>query len=333
MRSRVPLFALLFVAGSFVLPLVAHAQGIPFFGPIIDPSWAENGKQCPLGWGAIITVINRIIALLITLAIVFVAPLMIAYSGFLMVVNQGDSGKITEARKILTNTIVGIVIALAGWMIVDAIMVVLYNGSPGATKWGTWSALITSGSVPACLQQAGAPYTPVVITAPGVGVVPPTACPAPLTSPPFSDPLAQQMEGGQTVIWGNTDPRLQSCVNKFIGLVGGTVTSAYRPQAYQTHLWEIKDRWCTKSLRTNSNPACSSIKSTISAEVNKHGLSACGAVAATNSTHGSGIGVDISGINQASAAVQQAASNSCLIWRNYPGDPYHYDLRPSCTCN
>src|SRR3989338_9348139 len=142
MRSRISLFALILVAGSFALPLAAHAGGIPFFGPIIP----DAVNRCAAGWGMLITVINNIISFLITLAIVFVAPLMIAYSGFLLVVSQGDSGKRTEARKILTNTVVGIVIALAGWLIVDAIMAVLYNRNasvPGtSTVLGTWSQLI-----------------------------------------------------------------------------------------------------------------------------------------------------------------------------------------------
>ncbi len=164
MRSRTHLFALLLVAGSLALPLAAHAGGIPFFGPIIP----QVGDQavCAAGWGMLITVINNIISFLITLAIVFVAPLMIAYSGFLLVVSQGDSGKRTEARKILTNTVVGIVIALAGWLIVDAIMAVLYN--PSAVG-NTWSQLVTSGDALPCIPLAGS-LKPSV-TPPTVGVV------------------------------------------------------------------------------------------------------------------------------------------------------------------
>src|SRR3989344_3237240 len=153
MRSRVSLFALILIVGSAVLPLVAHAGGIPFFGPIIEKGWS----QCPLGWGALITVINNIISLLLTLAIVFVAPLMIAYSGFLLVVSQGNSGKRTEARKILTNTVVGIVLALAGWMIVAAIMAALYNPETpiAGGKLGLWSDLIGSRGIPPCIDLKG----------------------------------------------------------------------------------------------------------------------------------------------------------------------------------
>jgi len=321
MRSRVSFFTLLVVVVLFSLPFVAHA-GIPFFGPIIPAQFAT----CPAGWGMLITVVNNIIQLLLTLAIVFVAPLMIAWAGFLFVVNPVNASGKEQAKKILTNTVVGIVIALAGWLIVDAIMVVLYNGS-----FGTWSQLVTSGGGQACLQQQGAPYQPGVVTPPPtVGV----ACIIPALSP-ITDSVAQQMEAGQTVIWTNTNSKLQSCVNKFRGQVGGTVTSAYRPQAYQTHLWEIHDRWCTRGLRSNSDSVCSSLKSTVSAEVTKHQLSACYPVSQNTSTHGTGTGVDISGVsNQGSSATISAASGACLRWYG-AGDPVHYTLDltiPGCSC-
>lgn len=289
----------------------------------------------------LITVINNIISLLLTLAIVFVAPIMIAWSGFLFLVNPVHEAGISKAKSILTNTIVGIVIALAGWLIVAALMAVLYNRNApiGNTVLGTWSQLITSGGLPFCLSQAGTSGqpSPAAPAAPAPTVS--AACPASLS--PITDSLAQDMENGLTVIWDNTNPRLQPCVRKFIGLIGAAgsarVTSAYRPEVYQRHLWEIRDRWCgTQGLRTNSNPACSSLKNIVSAEVTKHFGSSwsCGAVGAT-SRHTSGTGVDISGINQRSMTVVQNAALSCLTWRNYDGDPYHYDLNTSCpyTCN
>lgn len=154
MRFRILLSALLFVAGSFVLPLVTHASGIPFFGPII-PSGALGNNLCPAGWGMLMIVINNIIELAITLVIVFIAPIMIAYSGFLFVVNPVNPGGREKAKGILLNTVVGTLVALAAWLIVDAVMAVLYN--PGAAG-GTWSSIVTSGGLPPCLQQAGSLY-------------------------------------------------------------------------------------------------------------------------------------------------------------------------------
>ncbi len=338
MRSRASLFALFFVVSSLVLlPLAAHAAAaIPFFGPIIPPG---TDAVCPAGWGMVMVVINNIISFFITIAIVFVAPLMIGYAGFLMVFNPTSVGDVGKAKTILWNTAIGIVIALAGWVIVAAIMAVLYNPN-GKTKLEAWSNIIGSHNAPTCHPQKGAlpgeVFEPAV-AAPGVAVVPGAPgveCSSILPVPPLTDPLAQQMENGQTIIWENTDPRLQACATKFSNLVSAVVTSAYRPQAYQTHFSEIKDRWCTQGLRSNTDPVCSSLKSAVSIEVTKHFGSAwnCGAVGET-SRHTSGTGVDFGGIsNPASAAVQQAASQSCLKWQNYPGDPYHYDLISGCSC-
>lgn len=149
MRSRT-LFTLLVVAGAVSLPAAAHAAGIPFFGPIIPPS----AEYCPGSWALLLDVVNRTISFVITIAIVFVAPIMISYAGFLLVVNPVNGDKRSAARAMLLNTVVGIIIALAAWLIVNAVFAVLTpNGRPFGENW---SALITSGGLDVCLKQAGA---------------------------------------------------------------------------------------------------------------------------------------------------------------------------------
>ena len=223
MRSRVPLLTFLFVASSLALPLTAHA-GIPFFGPIIPQG--GNFAVCPAGWGMLITVINNIISLLLTLAIVFVAPLMIAYSGFLFVVNPVNAAGKEQAKKILTNTIVGIVIALAGYMIVAALMAVLYNpgASSGTTRLGVWSSLITSGGIDACLRQTGAPYTPGVITPPStVGVVPSAV-----------STITVNINSG--VIVSTSAVNVLKDILRAAGLTSATITSGRRTSDDQTRI-------------------------------------------------------------------------------------------------
>lgn len=148
MHSRIPLLAFLFAIVFLALPSAAYAGGIPFLGPIIPDAY----KVCPASWGLLITVINNIISLAITLAIVFIAPIMIAYAGFLYVVNPVNPSGMSKAKGILQNTVIGIVVMLAAWLIVDAIMAVLYKPSD---SWGTWSSLITGRADDTCLQQAG----------------------------------------------------------------------------------------------------------------------------------------------------------------------------------
>ena len=156
MRFRIPVFILLL--GTFVLPQFAYA-GVPFFGPIIPEAY----NRCAAGWGLLMLVINNLISFLLTIVIVFIAPLMIAYSGFLFVLNPVNAGGKEAAKKILTNTVTGIVIALAGWMIVDAVMAVLYNPKDAGS---TWTNLITTGGGDFCIplkaslnqaQQTGIP--------------------------------------------------------------------------------------------------------------------------------------------------------------------------------
>lgn len=158
--------------GAFALPLAAHAaETIPFFGPIVP-------ANCPAGWGLLVTVINNIIIVLLSIMIVFFAPLMIAYAGFLFVVNPTNAGGKEQAKKILTNTIVGIIISLSAWMIVGAIMAVLYKDpTRDGSTWGTWQELMVGGgSSDGCLGQPGsgapAPTTPAP-KKPPVTVVPP----------------------------------------------------------------------------------------------------------------------------------------------------------------
>jgi hypothetical protein len=154
MRSRTFLFAFICIAGSLALPIAAHAS-IPFFGPVVP----ETINRCAAGWAAVIIVINNVIELLITLGIVLLLPFMIAYAGFMIVTSQGTPGKITEARKIVLNTILGIVVALAAWLIVDAVMAVLTAGPNGATFARNWSSIINSGGQNPCLIQEGALQT------------------------------------------------------------------------------------------------------------------------------------------------------------------------------
>lgn len=166
MRSRATLLAFMLVTGALALPHFAHAA-IPFFGPIIPPpsvSGVPGSDTCAAGWGMLITVINNIIELLLTLAIVFVAPIMIAYAGFLYVINPYKPGERTHANSILLNTIAGIVVALAAWLIVDAVMAVLYNKNAPGFAGATWWSIVSSGGVADCINLAGA--TPQVPSAP-----------------------------------------------------------------------------------------------------------------------------------------------------------------------
>lgn len=262
-------------------------------------------------------------------------------AGFGLITSAGNTSALEGAKSKFKNGIIGLLIIMSAWIFVDTIMRSIVGGGSGEgvsnapigeiKGWGPWSEVQCQTQTPTVKP----PVVPVGVTpvTPGVTPVDPAIPPSgtcPITPPtPITDPFALRMEAGERVIYNNSN--LQACVAKFKGLVGGTDTSAYRPQAYQTHLYEISTKAC--ALRNNTDPACSALKASIESERSGHGLPVCGAVAERGSTHASGNGVDITGIAHGTPRVQEAAAASCLVWRNYPKDEFHYDLISGCSCN
>ena len=284
-----------------------------------------DGTTC--GSCEFVELINNLIKLLFGLVSVVFAVMM-AIAGIGLVTSGGSPGALEAAKSKLSNALIGLVIMLAAWLLVDTIMKALLPGGnitvSGNLFWADVSCTTQTPTRPPT-QPSVPPTTPA-----------PSACPVPPLSP-ITDPIALQMENGNTLIWSN--PQLKQCVDKLRTILpSANPTSAFRPQAYQTHLWEIKNRWCDLDLRSNSDPLCSGLKTQVQSEVAKHfGTNwNCGAVARTNSTHSSGNGVDLTGINHGSPTVVAATRGVCLQWRNYANDPYHYDLNmniPGCSCN
>ncbi|MDB5244787.1 MAG: hypothetical protein JWN18_657 [Parcubacteria group bacterium] len=135
---------------AFAIPVAAQA-GVPFFGPIIPAAQAT----CPGSWSLLIVVINNIISLLLTLAIVLVAPLAIAYAGFLFVITPYDASGHSKAKEVLKNTIIGLVVAFAGYLIVAAVMAVLYKPADDSGWTNKWSDIIRGNVGEECIKQAG----------------------------------------------------------------------------------------------------------------------------------------------------------------------------------
>jgi len=332
--ALVLLFGFLFGVG------LVEAQGGPGPGGFVTCD-GRDCDQCNL-----VEMGNTIIKWLFGIIFLIFAGLM-AVAGLGLVTSGGNQSALEAAKSKFTNGIIGILIVMSAWLIVDTLIRGLVGG--GATgqaigeikNWGPWSQVkcseMTSTQPFVDFNTGQGGGTPGTGTGPGQvpGSTVPGACSVPALSP-ITDPLAIQMERGQTVIFNS--PTLQQCVSKFVAAVGGgaEVSSAFRPQSYQTHLWEIRDRWCEKNLKANTDASCSALKTAIGAEVSKHfGPNwACGAVAQFNSNHAKNTAVDVRGIpNHAAPNVQQAAAANCLTWRNFSNDPWHYELKPNCTCN
>jgi hypothetical protein len=69
----------------------------------------------------VITLANNVITWLITFLSV-VAVMAIVYNGFQLVTSQGDTSRWTNAKKMFVNIVIGIILILAAWLIVDTIL-------------------------------------------------------------------------------------------------------------------------------------------------------------------------------------------------------------------
>jgi Type IV secretion system pilin len=130
MSARSAKFAWPLVAVLFSVPLITHAS-LPFWGPIIPDAY----NVCAGNWNLVMEVINRIIQLALTIAIMIVAPIMLTWAGILILTSGGNPGARTKAKDMLLSTVVGITVSLSAWLIVNALMAVLYKPANFTEAW------------------------------------------------------------------------------------------------------------------------------------------------------------------------------------------------------
>ena len=129
MKTKVFLFILLLM---FLPATVIFAAGlVPCGGP--PPELACNFDYL------LLLVKNIIDFLLFTLAVPL-ATIMFAYAGWLYLSAGGDEGKIKRAHSIFLSVLVGLVVALGAWLIVNTIAGALL--SEEFKQSGVWLRLL-----------------------------------------------------------------------------------------------------------------------------------------------------------------------------------------------
>ena len=107
---------------AMLLPALAAAVSLP--GPIVTC----KGLDCKCQ--DLIKVGENILNTAIYMA-VFVSAIMFAVAGWKMISGKtmGEGDKIADAKKVLWNVIIGLVIILAAWLLVDTLMRTLTTSS------------------------------------------------------------------------------------------------------------------------------------------------------------------------------------------------------------
>jgi hypothetical protein len=135
--------------GAISLGIMFVSLSIPLFvnaeagDPATDPSFQLVSKDCgqttfvgtdgpvnratinrECGWGDLLVLLNRIINYVIFLS-AFIAVLAFCYAGFLYLTAFGEMGKVEQAHKIFSSTIMGIIIIMIAWLIIASILKVM----------------------------------------------------------------------------------------------------------------------------------------------------------------------------------------------------------------
>lgn len=163
----------------FISPLIMLALVVWLFPDVASAQTAPGGLVSCNGWecGAcdVIKMVNKLIIWLFGIIFLLFAGLM-AIAGFGLVTSGGNQSALEAAKSKFTNAIIGIIIMMAAWLIVDTIMKGLLKNEDGSIDgWGPWSEIECKSYVQPG-QWTGDPEAPVP---PGGSPVTPLPGPAP----------------------------------------------------------------------------------------------------------------------------------------------------------
>ncbi len=155
-----------FIGLLLVVPALSFAQIVPCDGAIGIGGDANRVCQgCHL-----VQLGQNIITFLIEI-IAFGGAVVFAIGGLRMVMSRGNTGEVEAAKSMMTNVVIGLVILLAGWLVIDTVLKVFVKGNEdvgGVAQiqgYGPWNQI-------ECVTQPTLAEAPT--PTPGVVVVPPT---------------------------------------------------------------------------------------------------------------------------------------------------------------
>ncbi len=142
-----------------LLPLSVEAQ----FGPIVP----EVCRTCACGFGGVLAIVQNVVNFMIGIAIIF-ATIIMVWAGGLYILSAANPESRSTANKMLLNAVIGLLVVLAAWLIVDFVMKTLYNNG---SEFGPWNSILLGGTGDSCVVAK--PTTPLfsgnILAVPGMG--------------------------------------------------------------------------------------------------------------------------------------------------------------------
>lgn len=140
MQRRVSRFNIFPVAEAQVLNIWRNTGS---GGPTCNETGTLEAPVKPCNFCDGIIVAGNIITLLFTIAFPITVA-MVVYGAIRLMISGGSPEKVNQAKKIMTNAIIGLVIVLAAWVIVNTLLRVLVGFTSGDTSLWPWSRISCS---------------------------------------------------------------------------------------------------------------------------------------------------------------------------------------------
>lgn len=288
---------------ALLLALLLPQETLAQFGPIVP----DICKACPCGFGGVLAIVQNVMNFLIAIGII-IATLIIVWGGILYVLSPANPENRSTANKMLINAVVGLLITLSAWLVVDFVMKTLYGG-----QFGPWNSILITGEGAACIEPTNPPnslFEGDIFAIPGEadhgGEGGGSNCPAADASAMRPFPR-EALAGGQVYATANT-------VQNFLGMRAAAledgidlkVTSGYRSEQRQVELWNNR-----ANIGAVARP-CS--------------------LNGTGSNHNSGVAIDIAvgcrnGQSNCDTATYRWLKQNGGNWNfrnNLPSDPVHW---------
>src|SRR3989344_4072222 len=81
-----------------------------------------NGTTQPCNFAAVITLIKNIVTFLVFSLAVPLAAISFAIAGVMILTAGGNTGQVEKAKEIFWNVLIGLIVALSAWLVVNAIL-------------------------------------------------------------------------------------------------------------------------------------------------------------------------------------------------------------------
>ena len=108
-----------------IIPVILLAQEAPT--GLVTCGTADTP---PCDFNSFMALINKVINFILFKMALPIAALMFAYAGFELVSSGGSTEKRGVAKSVFTNAVLGLIIAVAAWLIISTILSILgYDGT------------------------------------------------------------------------------------------------------------------------------------------------------------------------------------------------------------